>query len=77
MIAHETSVGLLNPVRAVGEICRRYDALFWVDAVSAISFEDIDVVRNLFDVCWEHKQVFAGYQWRWLSKCFSSKLAEY
>ncbi|MBL4636279.1 MAG: aminotransferase class V-fold PLP-dependent enzyme [Kofleriaceae bacterium] len=52
MTAHETSVGLLNPVRAVGEICQRYDALFLVDAVSALGAEDIDVVRDHIDVCW-------------------------
>jgi 2-aminoethylphosphonate-pyruvate transaminase len=52
MTAHETSVGLLNPVRAVGEICRRYDALFLVDAVSSLGAEDIDVVRDNIDVCW-------------------------
>lgn len=52
MTAHETSVGLLNPVRAVGEICQQYDALFLVDAVSALGAEDIDVVRDNIDVCW-------------------------
>jgi 2-aminoethylphosphonate-pyruvate transaminase len=52
MTAHETSVGLLNPLRAVGEICRRNDALFLVDAVSALGAEDIDVVRDQIDVCW-------------------------
>ncbi len=52
MTAHETSVGLLNPVQAVGEICQQYDALFLVDAVSALGAEDIDVVRDHIDVCW-------------------------
>jgi 2-aminoethylphosphonate-pyruvate transaminase len=52
MTAHETSVGLLNPVQAVGQICRDYDALFLVDAVSALGAEDIDVVRDNIDVCW-------------------------
>lgn len=52
MTAHETSVGLMNPVRAVGEICRDFDALFLVDAVSALGAEDIDVVRDNIDVCW-------------------------
>ena len=52
MTAHETSVGLLNPIRAVGEICQQYDALFLVDAVSALGAEDIDVVRDNIDVCW-------------------------
>jgi 2-aminoethylphosphonate-pyruvate transaminase len=52
MTAHETSVGLLNPLRAVGEISRRFDALYLVDAVSALGAEDIDVVRDQIDVCW-------------------------
>jgi len=52
MTAHETSVGLLNPLHAVGELCQRYDALFLVDAVSALGAEDIDVVRDHIDVCW-------------------------
>ena len=52
MTHHETSVGLLNPVRAVGAICRRYDALFLVDAVSSLGAEDIDVVRDNIDLCW-------------------------
>jgi 2-aminoethylphosphonate-pyruvate transaminase len=52
MIHHETSVGLLNPVRQVGRIVRRYDALLIVDAVSALGAEDLDVVRDHIDVCY-------------------------
>ncbi|HTE52512.1 MAG TPA: alanine--glyoxylate aminotransferase family protein [Kofleriaceae bacterium] len=52
MTHHETSVGLLNPIGAVGAICRRYDALFLVDAVSSLGAEDIDVVRDQIDICW-------------------------
>jgi 2-aminoethylphosphonate-pyruvate transaminase len=52
MTHHETSVGLLNPIGAVGAICRRYDALFLVDAVSSLGSEDIDVVRDQIDICW-------------------------
>ena len=52
MIHHETSVGLLNPVQKVGEICRRYDAVFVVDAVSSLGAEEIDVVRDHIDVCY-------------------------
>jgi 2-aminoethylphosphonate-pyruvate transaminase len=52
MIHHETSVGLLNPVREVGAICRRRDALLIVDAVSSLGAEDIDVVRDNIDVCY-------------------------
>jgi 2-aminoethylphosphonate-pyruvate transaminase len=52
MIHHETSVGLLNPVREIGELCRANDALLVVDAVSSLGAEDIDVVRDNIDVCY-------------------------
>ncbi len=52
MCHHETSVGLLNPVREVGQLCRRHDALLIVDAVSSLGSEDIDVVRDHVDICY-------------------------
>lgn len=52
MCHHETSVGLLNPVRQVGLVCREFDALLLVDAVSSLGAEDLDVERDLVDVCW-------------------------
>jgi 2-aminoethylphosphonate-pyruvate transaminase len=52
MVHHETSVGLLNPITEVGQICRDRDALFIVDAVSSLGAEDIDVVRDNIDVCY-------------------------
>jgi len=52
MIHHETSVGLLNPVREVGAICRRRDVLLIVDAVSSLGAEDLDVVRDNIDICY-------------------------
>lgn len=52
MIHHETSVGLLNPVREIGTICRRYDALLIVDAVSSLGAEELDVVRDNIDICY-------------------------
>jgi 2-aminoethylphosphonate-pyruvate transaminase len=52
MIHHETSVGLLNPVREIGALCRRHDALLVVDAVSSLGAEDIDVVRDNVDICY-------------------------
>jgi 2-aminoethylphosphonate-pyruvate transaminase len=51
MIAHETSVGLLNPVAEVGALCRRYGRLLIVDTVSALGGEDVDVKRDNIDVC--------------------------
>jgi 2-aminoethylphosphonate-pyruvate transaminase len=52
MIHHETSVGLLNPVRQVGALCKRHGALLIVDAVSSLGAEDIDVVRDQIDICY-------------------------
>ena len=49
---HETSVGLLNPVREVGALCRQHDALLLVDAVSSLGAEDLDVERDHIDLCW-------------------------
>lgn len=51
MAHHETSVGLLNPVSQVGAICRAYDRLLIVDAVSSLAAEDIHVVRDHIDIC--------------------------
>jgi 2-aminoethylphosphonate-pyruvate transaminase len=52
MIHHETSVGLLNPVREIGALCRRHDALLVVDAVSSLGAEELDVVRDNIDICY-------------------------
>lgn len=52
MCHHETSVGLLNPVGAVGALCAKHDKLLLVDAVSSLGAEDLDVVRDHIDVCW-------------------------
>jgi 2-aminoethylphosphonate-pyruvate transaminase len=50
MCHNETSVGLLNPVQEVGEICRRRDQMYFVDAVSSLAGEDLDVRRDKIDV---------------------------
>jgi 2-aminoethylphosphonate-pyruvate transaminase len=51
MIHHETSVGILNPVGAVGRICRARGITLVVDAVSSLGAEDLDVERDQIDVC--------------------------
>ena len=51
MIHHETSVGLLNPVGQVGQLCRARGVTLVVDAVSALGAEDVDVVRDGIDIC--------------------------
>jgi len=51
LIHHETSVGILNPVGAIGAICRARGVICIVDAVSALGAEDVDVVRDGVDIC--------------------------
>lgn len=51
MTHHETSVGLLNPIREVGALCRRYDRLFLVDAVASLGGEYISVIDDQIDIC--------------------------
>ena len=50
MCHHETSVGLLNPVQEIGQLCRRRGVLFFVDAVSSLGAEDVNVRRDRVDV---------------------------
>lgn len=51
MVYHETSTGMINPVHEVGELARRYNKLFHVDAISAIGGEDVNVKRDSIDFC--------------------------
>jgi len=51
MCHHETSVGLMNPVREVGGIIRRLGRVFIVDAVASLGGEDLDVIRDNIDLC--------------------------
>jgi 2-aminoethylphosphonate-pyruvate transaminase len=52
MIHHETSIGVLNPVGAIGRVCRNRGVTLVVDAVSSLGAEDLDVVRDNVDVCY-------------------------
>lgn len=51
MVHHETSTGMLNPVRAVGEIVARHGRELMVDAISSVGAEDLDVVRDRIGWC--------------------------
>lgn len=51
IVMHETSTGMLNPVREVGELAERHGASYFVDCISAVGGEDIDVLRDGIDVC--------------------------
>jgi len=51
MVAMETGLGLLNPVRDVGRLCRAARRLFFVDAVSALGAERLSVGADGIDFC--------------------------
>ncbi len=51
MAHHETSVGLLNPVREIGEIARRHGAILMVDAIASLGAEPLYMERDHIDVC--------------------------
>ena len=51
VVHHETTTGLINPVRDVGAIVRNAGRLFLVDAISALGGEAIDVAADGIDIC--------------------------
>ncbi len=51
MVYHETSTGMINPVRAVGDVVRARGRRLFIDCVSAVGGQDIDVLRDHIDVC--------------------------
>ena len=50
MVYQETSTGMINPVRQVGDICRENNLLYFVDAISAVGGEEVDVKNQKIDV---------------------------
>ena len=48
---HETGTGLLNPIREIGAIVHRYDAIFTVDTTSTYAMRPIDIEADNVDFC--------------------------
>ena len=48
---HETGTGLLNPIREIGEIVHRQDAVFTVDTTSTYAMRPIDIEKDNVDFC--------------------------
>lgn len=46
MVHHETTTGLLNPVKAIAEVVDSQNRVFIVDAVSALGGESIDIAGS-------------------------------
>lgn len=51
MVMHETSSGMINPVKEVSELTKKYNILFHLDAVSAVGGEKIDLNAWGVDYC--------------------------
>jgi alanine-glyoxylate transaminase/serine-glyoxylate transaminase/serine-pyruvate transaminase len=51
MVHHETSSGILNPVREVGALCHRHDVPFIVDAVSSLGTVELNTDDWGIDLC--------------------------
>jgi 2-aminoethylphosphonate-pyruvate transaminase len=51
MVYHETSSGLINPVTQIGNLAKKYGKNYFVDGVSAVGGEDVNVVRDNIDLC--------------------------
>lgn len=51
MVYHETSTGMINPVKEVGLLAQKYGKKLFVDCVSAAAGQFIDVVNNHIDIC--------------------------
>lgn len=49
MVHHETSSGILNPLHDIGQLCRRLNIGFIVDAMSSFAGVDIDMQRDNID----------------------------
>lgn len=48
---NETGTGILNPVREIGELVHRYNAVFTVDTTSTLAMRPIDLERDHIDFC--------------------------
>lgn len=48
---NETGTGILNPVREIGELAHKHDAVFTVDTTSTLAMRPIDMERENIDFC--------------------------
>ena len=51
MVMHETSTGMINPVKEVSDLTKKYNVLFHLDAVSSVGGEAIDLDGWGVDYC--------------------------
>ncbi len=50
-VFHETSTSVIHPIREIGQLAHKYGKKYFVDAISALGGEDINVDRDHIDFC--------------------------
>lgn len=48
---NETGTGILNPIREIGALVHKYNAVFTVDTTSTLAMRPIDIERDNIDFC--------------------------
>ena len=48
---HETGTGILNPIREIGALAHKYEAIFISDTTSSLGMIPLDVVKDNIDFC--------------------------
>lgn len=48
---HETGTGLLNPIREIGELAHKHNAIFVVDTTSSLGMIPFDIEKDNVDFC--------------------------
>ncbi|MBW9221837.1 alanine--glyoxylate aminotransferase family protein [Methanothermococcus sp. SCGC AD-155-C09] len=51
IVHNETSTGVANPIKEIGEIVKEYNALYIVDTVSSLGGDYVDVDKFNIDIC--------------------------
>jgi len=51
MVHMETSTGMLNPIKEVGNLCKKYNKTYLIDSVCAIGCEKLDMNEFNIDFC--------------------------
>lgn len=51
VVHHETTNGMLNNIRAIGELAKKYNKTFIVDAMSSFAGEDLSMIEDNIDFC--------------------------
>ncbi|MFH1311450.1 MAG: alanine--glyoxylate aminotransferase family protein [Nanoarchaeota archaeon] len=54
MVFMETSTGMVNPVNDVGNLCKKYDKTFIVDAISGLAVDPLDIKESNIDFCFSN-----------------------